>query len=265
MPFKLNLRFFVFYVASFGIGIGIFQLVTHYGNTQLQAPQRIAGHYQLTTIEPPACIPPAGMVLDILQSGVYLNGSLLLANQTPQTGEGGERADTRPPLSGQWQREQLVLSGDAPSFVQCALGSIEGWFTQGNQSGWGGAVASLRPQPGLRMPQVRQGLSQDLLGGLLFAQLVPVSPALGDRAVVNHQRSTVPLKIIAGVSRFTNHSKPDPAQAISNALPVERKLATLITAEITGRILINPDSPNPVVIKFTGKRWGADQPKTGIH
>ncbi len=263
MPFKLNLRFFVLYVASFGIGIGVFQLVTHYGNTQLKAPQRIAGQYHLTTTEPPACIPPAGMVLDILQSGVYLNGNLSLANPTPQTEDGGGMADTRPPLSGQWQQGQLVLSGDAPSFIQCAVGSVERLFTEVNQRGVEWVAASHLPPLGRPIGLVSQG-GQRLPDNQLGANPATVSPAVDSRSMDQAQRSPMPLKIIAAVSRFTNHSKSNPAQVISNGHPAEPQPATMVTAEITGRILINPDSSHPVVIEFTGQRRARDQ-QPGTH
>jgi hypothetical protein len=117
MSSHFNLKSLTFYGVAISLVLILFNVVTIYGETQLQAPVPIDGRYRLSyTQNLPNCLKSDALVLDIEQSGIYLNGSLLPARTDTQRVRAGEKQAS---LSGQFSNQQLSLAGTVPSLTLC--------------------------------------------------------------------------------------------------------------------------------------------------
>ena len=84
----------------------MFKVVTAYGESNLKAPPAINGRYHLVFSDLPICEKSNDLILDIQQSGIYLNGFLLPGNAKADTA-----VATNPTLTGTLSNQQLSLSG----------------------------------------------------------------------------------------------------------------------------------------------------------
>ncbi len=115
----------IFYAVAIGSVLLLFNRVTAYGNSNLQAPQNIKGTYPIKAQNLPECLGADSLALKLEQSGIYLVGSLM-KSQT----ETGTSAEEKLPLTGEWQGGNLSLSGSiteqsCPEDTQVAIaGSI---------------------------------------------------------------------------------------------------------------------------------------------
>ena len=107
------------YTLAIGGSIAFFHLVTSYGEAHIKAPLAITGRYAIVTSNLPGCLQNKQLLLDLQQSGMYLNASLV-ANSSNITAS----AITRPTLSGQLHDRQLNLSGSLPSTICPQLASV---------------------------------------------------------------------------------------------------------------------------------------------
>ena len=115
MKNHFNFKSLAFYGIAIGSVLILFNVVTAYGEKNLKAPAAIEGRYPLTLAQNlPICPQESNLVLDIQQSGIYLNGSLLPANIDIQQAKSGEK---RPFLSGKLTPQQLNLAGTLPTTV----------------------------------------------------------------------------------------------------------------------------------------------------
>jgi hypothetical protein len=99
-------NFFIFYTVTIAAVIVLFNVVTTYGETQLKAPQFVAGNYRLNIKESPQCLGSGNINLNIEQSGIYLFGSLSINEQQVV-------------LDGKIDGDRISLSGQADRIAQC--------------------------------------------------------------------------------------------------------------------------------------------------
>ncbi len=108
-------------ISFYGIAICsvllLFKIITNYGENKLKAPLPLKQSYRLIFGEKlPDCNQPDIAILNIHQSGVYLNGSLLATNNnTQQT----SNTEIHPTLSGRYKNKNISLSGQVLNSVLC--------------------------------------------------------------------------------------------------------------------------------------------------
>lgn len=108
-----NFKSLAFYGVAIGSVLILFKTVTAYGESQLKASPTINSRYRLTLAKNlPNCEQANNLMLNIQQSGIYLNASLLPANTN---------AETEKPLSltGLLKNQQLQLSGKIDQSILC--------------------------------------------------------------------------------------------------------------------------------------------------
>lgn len=108
-----NFKSLTFYGVAIGSVLLLFKVVTAYGEKNLQAPPVINGRYRLTLAENlPNCETSSPLLLNIQQSGIYLNASLLPANANADT-------EKQHSLTGLFQNQQSSLSGKVEGYLLC--------------------------------------------------------------------------------------------------------------------------------------------------
>ncbi|BAZ32521.1 hypothetical protein NIES4074_50270 [Cylindrospermum sp. NIES-4074] len=108
-----NLKSLTFYGVAIGSVLILFKTVTAYGESQLKPSPTINSRYRLTLAKNlPNCEQANTLMLNIQQSGIYVNASLLPANTN---------AETEKPLSltGLLKDQQLQLSGKIDQSILC--------------------------------------------------------------------------------------------------------------------------------------------------
>jgi hypothetical protein len=119
MKIQFSRKAVLFYAGTLGAVVLLFQQVTQYGETHLQAPPNLNGRY-VSVDRLPGCPATTRLALDIQQSGIYLSGSLRLLNpQTATEKTAPVTSEEKPSLHGLWQSEQLMLSGSTLAFADC--------------------------------------------------------------------------------------------------------------------------------------------------
>lgn len=111
-----NFKSLAFYGVAIGSVLILFKVVTAYGETNLKAPTPISGSYGLQAQNLPNCPKTSELILDIQQSGIYLNGSLLPANVNAQQARSSEKS---PSLTGKINNQQLTLAGTVSKSIIC--------------------------------------------------------------------------------------------------------------------------------------------------
>lgn len=117
-----NIQHLAFYAVAISSVLILFKIVTSYGQ-KIQAPPPIGGYYRLTAQNLPECFQSNQLGLTLQQSGIYLNGSLLVIkpninNQTyPAVAE--KLAVDKPSLNGHWRNQKITLSGSLPNLSSC--------------------------------------------------------------------------------------------------------------------------------------------------
>jgi hypothetical protein len=106
-------------LAFYGVAISsvllLFKTVSVYGENKLKAPQPVNGRYLLTLSENlPNCEKSDTLTLNIQQSGIYLNASILPANDKVDT-------DEKHSLAGIFRNQQLNLSGKVGRSILCNI------------------------------------------------------------------------------------------------------------------------------------------------
>ena len=110
-----DLKSLAFYAGAIGFVVALFSFATAYGEANLKAPIKIEGRYRIPAQTLPGCLKADALVLTIQQSGLYLSGSLLNANETGRTLTASKK---KPSLTGMLDshqealdRQPLTLSG----------------------------------------------------------------------------------------------------------------------------------------------------------
>ena len=110
-----NLKSLTFYGVAITSVLVLFKTVTVYGEKNLKAPPPINGQYRLTLSENlPNCEKSDTLTLNIQQSGIYLNASVLPANANVDT-------DEKHSLAGIFRNQQLNLSGKVSKSILCNI------------------------------------------------------------------------------------------------------------------------------------------------
>ncbi|MEH2194023.1 MAG: hypothetical protein V7K98_15495 [Nostoc sp.] len=104
-----------FYGVSIISVLVLFKTVSVYGENNLKAPLPVNGRYRLTLSENlPNCEKSDTLTLNIQQSGIYLNASVLSANAKADT-------DEKHSLAGIFRNQQLNLSGKVGKSILCNI------------------------------------------------------------------------------------------------------------------------------------------------
>ncbi|MFH7025171.1 MAG: hypothetical protein ACHBN1_07155 [Heteroscytonema crispum UTEX LB 1556] len=114
---NFSLKSLTFYGVTIASVLVLFKVVTVYGETSLKAAPAISDRYRLTLAENlPNCEKSKSLMLNIQQSGIYLNGSLV--PETANT-ENSKTNEPKPTLTGLLKNQQLNLTGQVPKSVLC--------------------------------------------------------------------------------------------------------------------------------------------------
>jgi hypothetical protein len=115
---KSNLHSLAFYGIAIGSVLVLFKAVSVYGENNLKAPKTISGRYNLTLVDKlPDCQKPNSLVLNIQQSGIFLNGSL----STATTKEISTAKENHSSLNGKFSNQKFLLSGKISKTDLCQL------------------------------------------------------------------------------------------------------------------------------------------------
>jgi hypothetical protein len=101
-----NRKSLMFYGVAIGSVLVLFKAVSAYGETNLKAPQLIAGNYRLDIQGAPECLGSGTIDLNIEQSGIYLFGNLSVNEQQIV-------------LDGKIDGDRISLSGQSDRLAQC--------------------------------------------------------------------------------------------------------------------------------------------------
>jgi hypothetical protein len=114
-----NFKSLTFYGIAIGSVLLLFKTVSAYGETNLKAPPKINNYYRLVVVDKiPNCEKPEKLILNIQQSGIYLNASLLPANTDSESLNSYVNKDS---LSGIFTNQQLNLSGKVHRAMLCNI------------------------------------------------------------------------------------------------------------------------------------------------
>jgi hypothetical protein len=111
-----NLKSLIFYGVAIGSVVVLFKVVTAYGESSLKASPPIDGPYRIDAKNLPGCLQAEALVLEIQQSGIYLNGSLLPSNKAVHS---QTTVKTKPSLTGKFSEQKLSMSGAVPQLKSC--------------------------------------------------------------------------------------------------------------------------------------------------
>ena len=106
-----------FYASGILFVIVLFQAVTAYGERNLKAQPNISGRY-VSTNAPPGCPDRDRLVLDVQQSGIYLNVFLMM-QQADSIQLTETNSEEHPTFTGTWQHPQVALTGKTTAFASC--------------------------------------------------------------------------------------------------------------------------------------------------
>ncbi len=113
----LHFKSLTFYGVTISSVLLLFKFVTTYGEKNLKAPLSLKESYSLIFGEKlPDCNQPDTIILNVHQSGVYLNGVFLPANINSQQ---KSTLEEHPTLTGRYKNNNISLSGQIPNYVLC--------------------------------------------------------------------------------------------------------------------------------------------------
>ncbi|MDZ8055475.1 MAG: hypothetical protein RMX68_000725 [Aulosira sp. ZfuVER01] len=116
-----NLKSLAFYGIAIGSVLLLFKTVSAYGETTLKAPPAINNRYRVALADNiPNCDKPDNLILNIQQSGIYINASFLPENNNDETPNINPKNDF---LSGILKNQELSLSGKLDRANLCNLAS----------------------------------------------------------------------------------------------------------------------------------------------
>jgi hypothetical protein len=109
-----QLKYLAFYGGTIAFVLGLFTVVTSYGETHLKAAQSVEGNYLFTLPTTTNCGGGVPVTLAIQQSGMYV-AAALVNSALPHS----QTAFKSMTLSGQWRNQQLKLAGKVPVGMLC--------------------------------------------------------------------------------------------------------------------------------------------------
>jgi hypothetical protein len=110
-----QMKHLAFYAGAISFVLGLFTVVSTYGEAHLKTAQGIEGNYLLALPLSASCGGGTPVTLTLQQSGVYVAAAL--ANPALPRNRTAFKPMT---LSGQWRKQQLSLAGMVPVGVLCA-------------------------------------------------------------------------------------------------------------------------------------------------
>ena len=117
----MKTKFLIFYGVTICSVVGLFQVVTAYGETNIKAPPPIEGMYKISATSLAQCLNTDTLILEIQQSGVYLNGLLLPESKdVPPEIAGNEK----PSLLGNFENLKVNLSGNIAQLKPCNVSQV---------------------------------------------------------------------------------------------------------------------------------------------
>ncbi len=124
MSSHFNVKSLSFYAIAIGSVLLLFNVVTAYGENNLKAPQTIGGRYRLTFNNPlPGCSQIAPLMLQLDQSGTYVNAAIL---EPVAEGQSSMSAEEKPTLTGLFNNQQIRLDGGVAKSVLCGFPQASG-------------------------------------------------------------------------------------------------------------------------------------------
>jgi hypothetical protein len=118
---KIEPKLLVFYGGTLAFVVALFHGVTRYGDTKLVAMPNVNGRY-LSTTTMPGCPEASRVLLTILQSGVYLNGSVNVVENEGAIAD--VTTEQRPSLSGRLMQQQVRMEGKGIALCE-VMGQIQ--------------------------------------------------------------------------------------------------------------------------------------------
>ncbi len=119
MSSHFNVKSLIFYAVTIASVLLLFNVVTTYGENNLKASKTIGGSYRLSfTNSLPGCPQIAPLILQIDQSGTYINATVLKPAKNVQT---LMSAEEKPTLTGLFKEQQLTLTGKVAKSVLCGF------------------------------------------------------------------------------------------------------------------------------------------------
>ncbi len=116
MSSHFSLKSLSFYGIAITSVVVLFKIVTAYGNANLKANPPIDGYYPISSENLPDCLKSEALVLNLLQSGIYLNGTLMSGNTNNKPTKSKEN---NPSLSGKFTNQEITLAGKVPWLSKC--------------------------------------------------------------------------------------------------------------------------------------------------
>jgi hypothetical protein len=117
MKNHFNFKSLAFYGIAISSVLILFNVVTGYGEKNLKAPAPIEGRYRLNLAQNlPNCPQSPDLALDIQQSGIYFNGSLLPANTDAAKATASQKRST---ITGKMSNQKLSMAGIVPGSTLC--------------------------------------------------------------------------------------------------------------------------------------------------
>lgn len=108
-----------FYGATIAGVLILFKAVSAYGESKLKAPTAISNHYRIALQEAiPNCEKPEKLIMNIQQSGIYLNASFLPANTDTDSSNIDANHNY---LSGIFSDQELNISGKLDRSILCNI------------------------------------------------------------------------------------------------------------------------------------------------
>jgi hypothetical protein len=108
-----NVKSLTFYGVAISSVLLLFKVVTTYGEKNLKAPPVVNGSYRLIlATNSPSCEKSDYLLLNMQQSGIYLNASLLPINANADTTQ-------QPSLTGILKNQQVSFSGKINPEILC--------------------------------------------------------------------------------------------------------------------------------------------------
>lgn len=116
MSSHFSIKSLSFYGIAITSVVVLFKIVTAYGNANLKANPPIDGSYPISSENLPECLKSEPLVLNLLQSGIYLNGTLISGNTNNKQTKSQEK---NPSLSGKFTNQEITLAGKVPWLSNC--------------------------------------------------------------------------------------------------------------------------------------------------
>jgi hypothetical protein len=165
-----HIKHLAFYAGAISFVLGLFTIVSTYGEVHLKTAQGIEGNYLLALPLSASCGGGTSVTLTLQQSGVYVTAALvnpdLPRNQTafkPMT------------LSGQWRDRQLSLAGMVPLGVLCANAKDKAEIAVKIEGAIATQPSSISPKVSTESETLTGSISLNAARSPLVAQRQPLS------------------------------------------------------------------------------------------